>query len=56
MRRFWFMIREILWVSVLAFALAVATVVVAVVDTDAIGLIVGLGLSAVALSTLANKE
>ena len=56
MRNFWYLIREVMWVSVLAFALAVITVIVAVVNTEATGLILGLGLASVALSMLAQRE
>jgi hypothetical protein len=56
MPNWWIIVRDIVWASVLAVLAVILTVLVALFAPSSIGLIAGLGLSAVALSILALRE
>jgi hypothetical protein len=52
----WFYrLRDVVWIAVFAFLLAVATPIVAFLLPDALTLVVGLGLSAITIALLAQR-
>lgn len=52
----WFYrLRDVVWIAVFAFALAVATPIVALFSPDSLTLVIGLGLSACAVALLAQR-
>lgn len=48
-------LRDVVWSAVFSFAFAVSTPIVAIFVPDSIALVVGLGLSSVALSILSHR-
>jgi hypothetical protein len=56
MPNWWIIVRDIVWASVFAVLAIILTVLVAIFAPTSLGLIGGLGLSAVALSILSLRE
>jgi hypothetical protein len=48
-------LRDVVWTSVISFAFAVITPIVAIISPTSIALVVGLGLSAIALAVLSHR-
>jgi hypothetical protein len=56
MSNWWIIVRDIVWTSVFSILAVILTVLVAILAPTSLGLIGGLGLSAVALSILSLRE
>jgi hypothetical protein len=56
MPNWWIIVRDIVWTSVFAILAVILTVLVALFAPSSLGLICGLGFSAIALSILSLRE
>jgi hypothetical protein len=56
MPNWWIIVRDIIWASVLAVLAVILTVLAAIFAPSSLGLICGLGFSAIALSILALRD
>lgn len=55
MPSWWYRLRDVVWVSVIAFTLAVGTVVIALLGAD-LETVLALGASSIALAVLAQRS